>query len=329
VKIPQSVNQIKTTLQGAAQRAQSMSGIVMNGLKQAALAEVPHYNRSGFYSQVVLVLACAFYFQWYPVVPTAAISVLGVVAAFMTIRALKPDSFSRGEQIVYIGIAFALLAIEMNAVYREQDRHNKEQADQRAMEDKTRKEEHHAFEVLIQSENKLVAKQEEMFGEITGAGSYLYMMPTAPISSGGKTFEVTLLPQLIGVHPIHAVIVSVFGPRGSYTPINYGDVFSHELERPREGKNIKFDDDYNQPISFAVPISGSNGSFFEELQFRKVGATWKRMFAVIKQGKPEKIVCSWMETGLSISAPSKEEKRLWPTATTIRTDGNNMGLSCK
>ena len=90
----------------------------MNRLKRAALAEVPHYNRSGFYSQVVLVLACAFYFQWYPVVPTAAISVLGVVAAFMTIRALKPDNFSRGEQIVYILIAFVLFATEMKSVYR-------------------------------------------------------------------------------------------------------------------------------------------------------------------------------------------------------------------
>ena len=93
MKIPQLVNQIKMTLQGAAHRTQRLSGITMNRLKRAALAEVPHYNRSGFYSQVVLVLACTFYFQWYPVVPTAAISVLGVVAAFMTIRALKAGQF--------------------------------------------------------------------------------------------------------------------------------------------------------------------------------------------------------------------------------------------
>jgi len=247
----------------------------------------------------------------------------------MTIRALKPDSFSRGEQIVYILIAFVLFTTEMKSVYREQDKHNKEQADQRAMENQARKEEHDAFGALIQSGNKLVASQEQIFGEITGVGSYVYMMPTAPLSSGGKTFEVALIPQFIGVHTIHAVIVSVFGPRGSYTPINYGDMFPHELERPREGKTIRFDDDDKQPISFAIGISGSNGSFFEELQFRKVGTTWKRMFAIIKQGKPDKIVCSWMETGFSISAPSKEEKRLWPAGKIIRTDGNNMGMSCK
>jgi hypothetical protein len=106
-------------------------------------------------------------------------------------------------------------------------------------------------------------------------------------------------------------------------------MFPHELERAREGKTIRFDDDDKQPISFAIGISGSNGSFFEELQFRKVGTTWKRMFAIIKQGKPDQIVCSWMETGFSISAPSKEEKRLWPAGKIIRTDGNNMGMSCK
>src|SRR5207248_2695869 len=109
-----------------------------------------------------------------------------------------------------------------------------------------------------------------------------------------------------------SIIVSIFGPHGSYTPVSYGDVFPHELQRPRQSKIIRFEEDDKQPISFAIGISGSNGSFFEELQFRKVGTTWRRMFAVFKEGKPDKIVCSWMETGLSIDSPSKEEKQLWP-----------------
>jgi len=47
------------------------------------------------------------------------------------------------------------------------------------------------------------------------------------------------------------------------------------------------------------------------------------MFAVIKEGKPDAVVCSWMETGLSIDSPSKEENWLWPAGKeTIRTDGN-------
>jgi len=256
-----------------------------------------------------------------------ALGILSVVAVIMTVRA---DRFSHGERVIYVLIASALLMVEMTSIYADRDRHDKEQADLRVRESEARKKESEAFAALIQNGNKLFENQEQLFGEITGVGSYLFMMPTEPRSSaGGKTIEVDVSPHLVGVHPIHAVIVSIFGPRGSYAPLNYGDVFPHELQRPRQFKTIKFDDDDEQPISFGIGISGSNGSFFEELRFRKVGTTWKRMFAVFKEGKPDKIVCSWMETGLSISAPSKEEKRLWPAERIIRTDGNNMNMSCK
>ncbi len=205
MKIPQLVDRLKITFQDEVHRAQYLSGIIMDRLQRAELVEVPHYTRFGLYSQALIIVVCLIWFRWsWPILPTVALGILSVVAVIMTVRA---DRFSHGERVIYVLIASALLMVEMTAIYAERDRHDKEQGDLRTRESEARKKESEEFAALIQNGNKLFENQEQMFAEITGVGSYLFMMPTAPISLGGKTFEVTLLPQLIGKHP-HRVNVS-------------------------------------------------------------------------------------------------------------------------
>lgn len=110
------------------------------------LRTVPNYDRWGLYPQALIVVVCLFCFQWWPLIPTVAIGFLGVVAAIMTVRA---DHFTHAERVVYILIAFALFIIEMTAVYRDRDEHDRQQTDLRMREGQARKEERDSFAKLL------------------------------------------------------------------------------------------------------------------------------------------------------------------------------------
>jgi hypothetical protein len=286
---------------------------------------VPHWFHFGLQ---ICVGAFVLYWHWYLPAPNKAVLALASIAALMVLAEMRPI-----HKAVYFFLILALVFTENRAI--DKDRNDFAQA-----EDYRRKDENRQFQriadtlsdSLRQSQDQFsetttrmegVAKTEkELFAETTGIGSYVYMMPSAPIFVNGR-YEATIFPHLVGKHHVSGTIISVNGPYGPQGPLDYGSVFPNELQRPRQVITLRFGDDYKQPISFGIGISGSNGPFFEELQFRKVGATWKRMFAVIKEGKRDEVVCSWMETGLSIDSPSKEEKWLWPAGKeTIRTDGN-------
>src|SRR5258708_31144941 len=120
---------------------------VMTYLKNALLTEVPHYDRWGLYPQALIIVACLVYFRlWWPPIPTVAIGILGVVAVIMTVRA---DKFSHGERAIYVMLAFSLFVVEMEAVYKDRDQHDKEQAKLRIEETEARKKESDSFAALI------------------------------------------------------------------------------------------------------------------------------------------------------------------------------------
>jgi len=126
-------------------------------------------------------VACLFCFRWWPLLPTVAIGFLAVVAVIMTVRA---DHFSHGERIVYILIAFALFIVEMKAVYKDREEHDKEQSELRTREEEARKAEQQAFNGLLQTGKTLFANTQDIqalakksLENITGGDSFPYVAP--------------------------------------------------------------------------------------------------------------------------------------------------------
>jgi hypothetical protein len=78
-------------------------------------------------------------------------------------------------------------------------------------------------------------------------------MPLVPMSLGGKLLQANGLPEFVGHNTIHSTVVSVFGPRGWATPIDYGDVFPNELGRPKPGAVLRFSEDEKEPDHIFCP----------------------------------------------------------------------------
>jgi hypothetical protein len=143
--------------------------------------QVPHYTRWGLYPQALIVVGCLFCFQWWPLIPTVAIGFLGVVAAIMAVRA---DHFSLGERVVYVFIAFALFIVEMTAVYRDRDQHDREQTELRIREAEARKKESDSFAALIKEGHGLFQTiqhvdrlAEKSLETLTGGDQYCWIAP--------------------------------------------------------------------------------------------------------------------------------------------------------
>jgi hypothetical protein len=152
-----------------------------------ALHPVPYYTRWGLYPQAAVVVACLFAFQWWPPIPTVGIGFLAVVAVIMTVRA---DRFSHGEKVVYVLIAFALFFVEMRAIYKDREDHDREQAEAREREAKS-------FETIANGITEAIKESDRNFAKVmersdrilggvvdsikaqTGGDSFAFITPTA------------------------------------------------------------------------------------------------------------------------------------------------------
>lgn len=124
--------------------------VVVRILTTARLELQPYYTRSGFYLQIGVILACAFIFQWWGLVPSIAIGFLGFVAVVMTVRDedLKKSSC---EKIIWICITFVLLILEVRTTYREHDKSEIQQA-------AVLKEERESFSKMLEQEKSNFAE---------------------------------------------------------------------------------------------------------------------------------------------------------------------------
>lgn len=139
----------------------TLSPMMLARLRLLLLYPVPHYTRWGLYPQAIIVVACLYSYEFGYFIPTVAIGFLAVVAAIMAVRA---DHFTHGERVVYVLIAFALFFVEMQAVYRDRDEHDRQQAELRIKGDNARKEEHDSFMALLETEGAI---DESLKGSIT------------------------------------------------------------------------------------------------------------------------------------------------------------------
>ena len=280
---------------------------------------VPQYTRAALYTQAVSIVVCLFFLRLCPLVPGIAIGLLGAIAALMAVRA---DRFTGGEKAVWILISVALIVVEFWAIYHDRSEHDKEQAAILLEEHTARRKEAEAFAALIKEGKGLIASQEQITNQMTGQGSYFYLMPTAAFPLQSNALWSNALPEFVGRYPLHDMFVDVEGPGGFRWSHDYGTMFPEELGRPREGAALTFKSNDPQPITFYISINASNGSFFEEIRFQKVDGQWRRALTVSNY-KATKPVCTWMEIGFpNVNDEKLWPKKLWPTKTILRTDGN-------
>ena len=138
--------------------------------------EVPQYTRWGFYPQAVIIVACLFAFQWWPLIPTVAIGFLAVVAVIMTVRA---EHFTHVERVVYVLIAFALFFVEMRAIYRDREDHDREQAEARERETKSFEAIAHGIEDTMRKSDAIMSRVGESIKVQTGGDSFTFITFTA------------------------------------------------------------------------------------------------------------------------------------------------------
>jgi hypothetical protein len=154
-----------------------MRNLLTSGLRWP----VPNYTRSGLYWQATFILICAFRLQWWPVIPGVAVALLAVAACVMAVRA---DSFTGSEKAIWVAISFALCFVELQTIHKDRNEHDRAEADSRREQKESRDADERSFKALIQRGDELFSTQKEMFGEITGAGSYLYLLPGSPFPLG-------------------------------------------------------------------------------------------------------------------------------------------------
>jgi len=249
----------------------SFGHFMWKGDSEETKKPVPHWFHFGLQ---ICVGAFALYWHWHLPAPNKAVLALASVAALMVLAEMRPI-----HKVVYFFLILALVFTENRAI--DKDRNDFAQA-----EDHRRKDENKQFQriadtlsdSLRQSQDQFsetmtrmegVAKTEkELFAETTGIGSYVYMMPSAPIFVNGR-YEATIFPHLVGKHHVSGTIVSVNGPDGPQGPVDYGSVFPNELQRPRQVITLRFGDDYKQPFLLELASAGQMGLFLKNFSFAK------------------------------------------------------------
>jgi len=110
---------------------------------------------------------------------------LAIAATYMAVRG--SDS-TRVEGIVWILITFCLFVVEMRSIAVERKSHDTEQAELRAREETTRREQNQSFKQLIrEGENLFQALDEEKtltqqnLEHITGGNGYCWVVPVSPL----------------------------------------------------------------------------------------------------------------------------------------------------
>jgi hypothetical protein len=274
-----TMTQIRFKAEQLASSAKLASISVWNGVTFVARYPVPRYTRFGLYSQAIIVVGCLFCFQWWPLIPTVAIGFLGVVAAVMTVRGLRPERFSLGEQVFYLLIIFCLFIVEMRSVYKDRDRHDKEQSQMQLKEEEARAKESASFAALVREGHGLLASmqhvdtlEEEALKNITGGDSFAYVSPQ---NFSGEQFAGLVWNNgeqaLIGLTLTIAHTsdpVQVWGA-AFFKPIFIGTVGPHDhapipefVFQPRA--DIKTGQD-----NYWIMLSAQNGTVQQSLYFRR------------------------------------------------------------
>ncbi len=126
----------------------------------------------------------------------------------------------------------------------------------------------------------------------------MYLEPLEPISVPDGTTLVNTFPRFKGADPLHGVFVAIAGPLGWLPNIDYGTMLPNEIGRPRQGAELKFASTDNFVI-FHIFINASNGSYSQQIRFKKVDGKWRRASILSKYGSGRTLY-NWFESGFPV-----------------------------
>ena len=247
---------------------------------------------------VLLAIAMAERYPYDPP-PGVAIGLLGLAAVVMAVRA---DGLKTPEKVGWIIVAFLLFYVEVKSIQNERDQHEREQNAASQLQLKgfsdigdgikaaIRDSDQNFKETMSRSDTILSGLSSSIQFQ-TGGDSFLYVPIQEPMSlNNGNEFVPVGLPILEGKYPLRDVQAEGHDiETGKTWFLNYGTIYPQntgELGRARYSPpNLGFSDSHKQPVVTYISLSTSNGSYFEEIQFRtNKDGKWKKAMRVIKTG---------------------------------------------
>jgi hypothetical protein len=104
--------------------------------------------------QVVLIGVFGCFIQFYPLIPTVAITILGLVAALMTVREKHSET---AEKCIWVIIAFGLMVFEIKTTYSDREKYD-------ARQTAILKDERQSFEDMLQQERTNFDVERKTYG---------------------------------------------------------------------------------------------------------------------------------------------------------------------
>jgi len=231
----------------------------------------------------------------YDPVPGVAVALLGLAAVVVAVR-LEMEMW---EKIGWILVATVLFVAEIHSIYIDRDKHELEQSDATKAQlrgfadigggiEQSVHESDRNFQDTMARSDKILTGLSSSIGFQTGGDSFLYVSVSDPVSlNNGNEFVPVGLPIVQGQYPLHDVQAEgqQIETRQPWV-IQYGTMYPQntgELGRARYAPpHLEFKDNHKEPVVTNISLSASNGSYFEEIQFRKnKSGKWRKAMRVI------------------------------------------------
>ena len=235
-----------------------------------------NYSRVAELFQAPFVGFVIYWFLFTPD-PNYAVTVLGVAAVVLAIRALAKD-FTPTEQVVWILLAIVLCVIEFRAIAKDHAEHDEREAAIRWQDDFNRKQERRQFEELLRQGRGLFAQEQRLttrtLNTITGGPSFAYLEFNATI---GARIPVVVNGGQFPLSGVEARIVDLNRPLPTtiegvrLQPIlKVGDLAPHaSWFSPNP---ILFSEENKG--DFNIFLDAKNGFWNEELHVRRLPTRW-------------------------------------------------------
>ncbi len=295
---------------GLLRRTQNTSQTVLALSRRSIIA----YSWWAWVFQAPLIAWVVCWFLFTPS-PGFAVAVLAFAAGVMAIRT---EHFTRTEKDVWILIVGALCIVELRAISKDRDEHDKLQAEINEANDRNQRLGQRAFNDLLKQGSGLLTQERQLFAltlkngmlateslaRMTGGDSYVYIGPGELWDEGA--FKVYILAlKFVGKYPLNDVHVTVSGTNGMDFDHDYGLVGPSELE---QGKHRAFPSFWMRPgrdaETFTANINASNGAISQIIQCRKISGVWFMATRVWRSHAkpPNEILQTYIEPGYPIDA---------------------------
>jgi hypothetical protein len=230
-----------------------------------------YYTRAAAVIQGLFLLACLIYFRfWSPAPVGVAIGCLGFAAAIMAVRT---EHYKSGEKALWILIAFGLFAVELQAIYRDQDAHDRERTNEDKQFEEVLKTNQDEFDRTLKEmrglaglSSKAIAVSSSALKQLTGNGQFCYLQAALPsVNANGKEmFPIFVFNSgSVPLDVCHAVIQeTTAGKTSTEYYWKKGVIFDKELGPLAPGKVISLDG----TIGIRAGISLAEGTYYIQIR---------------------------------------------------------------